>query len=87
MSKGRKIQLMQRTKAEENIAVAAASILARNTFVEKISELECQYQLELPKGASTNVITTAKKFVQLYGLDAIRKVAKVHFRITNHISS
>jgi len=86
MSKGRKIQLMQRTKAEENIAVAAASILARNTFVEKISELELQYQIELPKGASPQVITAAKKFVQQYGFDAIKKVAKVHFKITNQIN-
>lgn len=85
MSKGRKIQLMQKTKAEENIAVAAASILARNTFVEKISELELQYQIELPKGASMQVITAAKKFVQQYGFDAIKKVAKVHFKITNQI--
>jgi len=85
MSKGRKIQLMQRTKAEENIAVAAASIIARNTFVEKISDLEAQYQIELPKGASTQVVVAAKKFAEQYGLDAIKKVAKVHFKVTNQL--
>ena len=86
MSKGRKIQLEQRTKAEENIAVAAASILARNEFVEKINDLECQYQTEFPKGASTQVVAAANIFAQQYGLDAIKKVAKVHFKITNQIN-
>ena len=87
MAKGRQIHLEQRTKAEENIAVAAASILARNEFVAGIRDLESQYQAEFPKGASTQVINAAQNFVKRYGKDAIKEVAKVHFKITNHCIS
>ena len=54
---------MQRHKAEEDIAVAAASILARDEFVKGLAKLEKQFNMELPKGASSAVDAAAKKFV------------------------
>ena len=83
--KGKKIKLIQMHKAEQNIAVAAASILARARFLEKISKLSNDYKIELPKGASQIVITNAKRFVDLHGKESLRKVAKLHFKTTEKV--
>ncbi|MBI4691388.1 MAG: ribonuclease HIII [Nitrospirae bacterium] len=83
--KGRKLNLIQMHRAEENIAVAAASILARARFLQKLSKLSSEYGIELPKGASINVINTAKRIIAGHGKDALRKIAKVHFKTTKEV--
>lgn len=83
--RGRGIRLVQMHKAEQNIAVAAASILARARFLLKLSRLSDEYKIELPKGASGKVIETAKKFIDMHGKEKLRNVAKLHFRITKDI--
>ena len=80
MALGREIELVQRHKAEEDLAVAAASILARDGFVKGLAKLEKEFNLELPKGASSAVDEAAKKFVAGQGADNLAKIAKVHFR-------
>ena len=80
MSLGREIELVQKHKAESDLAVAAASILARNEFVTRLANLEKQYGMAFPKGASAAVDAAAKEFVTKYGADNLRKVAKMHFR-------
>ena len=80
MSLGREIELVQRHRAEEDLAVAAASILARDGFVKGLAKLEKEFNMELPKGASTAVDEAAKKFVAEQGADNLPKIAKVHFR-------
>ncbi len=80
MSLGRSIELVQRHKAEEDIAVAAASILARNEFVTRLASMEKQYETALPKGASAAVDAAAKEFVAKHGAENLGKVAKLHFR-------
>lgn len=80
MSLGREIELIQRHKAEADIAVAAASILARDEFVSRLAKLEQQFGMKLPKGASAAVDAAAKAFVERYGADRLPLVAKVHFR-------
>jgi ribonuclease HIII len=80
MPLGREIELVQRHKAEEDLAVAAASILARDGFVKGLAKLEKEFNLELPKGASSAVDEVAKKFVAERGADNLSKIAKVHFR-------
>ena len=80
MSQGKELQLVQRHKAEEDIAVAAASILARDEFVKGLAKLEKQFQTELPKGAGTNVDVAAKKIVEERGAGELAKVSKLHFR-------
>ncbi len=80
MSAGREIELVQRHKAEEDIAVAAASILARDEFVRGIARLEKQFNMKLPKGASTAVDEAAKKFVAEQGAENLAKISKMHFR-------
>lgn len=80
MNLGRTIELVQRHKAEEDIAVAAASILARNEFVSRLSALCKQFEMTLPKGASAAVDVAAKEFIAKHGVENMPKVAKMHFR-------
>ncbi len=85
MAKGREVTLMQKPRAEEEIAVAAASILARAEFLRRLQELSSKSGVPLPKGASDAVIQAAKKFVQKHGTDALGQVAKLHFRTTQSV--
>jgi ribonuclease HIII len=80
MPLGRSVELVQRHKAEEDLAVAAASILARNEFVVRLRELSKEYEMEFPKGASAAVDAAAKEFVARRGAEALGKVGKMHFR-------
>jgi ribonuclease HIII len=80
MTLGKGFQLVQRHKAEEDLAVAAASILARDEFVKGMAKLEKEFEVKLPKGASAAVDATAKKFVEEHGTDELAKIAKMHFR-------
>jgi ribonuclease HIII len=83
--KGKKINLMQFTKAERYTAVAAASILARNRFNEWFEEREKQDGFKLPKGASKIVDNTLKEIKQKFGADYLTEIAKLHFKTTNKI--
>ena len=83
--KGRTIKIIQRHKGERNIAVAAASILARARFIEKLSNLSEKYDMSFPKGASQKVIGYGKLLVDVYGQVELREVAKVHFKTTSNI--
>jgi len=80
MKAGREIQLVQRHKAEEDIAVAAASILARDEFVKGLAKLEKQFAIKLPKGASAAVDAAAKQLVDERGAESLGAVSKLHFR-------
>jgi ribonuclease HIII len=80
MAQGRELELVQRHKAEEDLAVAAASILARDEFVTRLFKLEKEFGVKLPKGASTAVETAAKELIAKHGAGVLPKVAKTHFR-------
>ena len=78
------IKLVQMPKAESDIAVAAASIIARDIFLQQLEQLSNKYQIQLPKGAS-QVIDAGKQFVKQHGAESLRHVAKLHFRTTTDI--
>lgn len=80
MSLGRDIELVQKHRAEEDLAVAAASILARDEFVTRLGKLEKKFEQALPKGASAAVDAAAKQFVERHGAEGLPQVAKMHFR-------
>lgn len=80
MALGREIELVQRHKAEADLAVAAASILARHEFVSRLEKLGQQFGVTLPKGASAKVDEVAREFVKTRGADKLGQVAKMHFR-------
>jgi ribonuclease HIII len=69
-------------RAEEDPAVAAASILARAEFLTRLHYLSKEAGLELPKGASDLVEAAAVKLVRAKGPDILEKVAKIHFKTT-----
>jgi len=77
---GRKINIEQRPKAESDIAVAAASILAREAFINWLERKGKEMGLRLQRGVSAVVKENARKLVEMNGPDALRTVAKVHFR-------
>ncbi len=85
MEKGRKIKLEQKTQGESYIAVAAASVIARAEFVKRCRELNEKYEIEFPKGASDKVIIKAREFINIYGKDELKGVAKMHFKTVNQI--
>lgn len=87
LEKGQKIKLDQRVRAESNIAVAAASIIARAEYVKRMEELSGRYSLTLPKGASNKVLEQGKAFVKQEGQSALSQVAKLHFKTTQDILS
>jgi ribonuclease HIII len=82
MSKGRAVTLIQKPRAEEEVAVAAASILARAEFLRRLQELGTRHGVTSPKGASDAVVQAAKKFVGKHGENELGRVAKLHFRTT-----
>ena len=80
MNLGRSLELVQRHKAEEDLAVAAASILARHEFVTRLGSLGKKYNMVFPKGASAAVDAAAREFVGKFGAEALTVVSKTHFR-------
>jgi ribonuclease HIII len=82
--KGRQAQFVSRVRAESDIAVAAASILARAEFLRKLEWLGKEFEIKLPKGA-TNVIGTGKQFVAKHGPDKLKCVAKMHFKTSQQV--
>jgi ribonuclease HIII len=85
MSLGRELELVQRHKAEEDVAVAAASILARHEFVSRLAQLGKQFGVPLPKGASAATLAAGRKFVELHGAEKLGQVAKLHFKTTQAV--
>jgi ribonuclease HIII len=83
---GRRIDIEQRTKAESDIAVAAASILARDGFINWLERRGKELGLRLDRGVSGNVKEIAKKLVEINGAQVLREVAKVHFRTAHEIA-
>lgn len=76
------INLTQRTHAEEDLVVAAASILARDAFVKGIEKLAAEYGVKLPKGASAGTVAAGRAFVSKHGQEMLGNVAKLHFKTT-----
>ena len=85
MEEGRQLKLVQMHKAESDLAVAAASILARDSFVQRLASLGQEFDLELPKGASSKVDAAGAAFLKKHGMAKLGQTAKLHFRTTQKI--
>jgi len=85
MKKGKTIELIQKTKAEEDLAVAAASILARAEFLKRLYFLSKEVGVELAKGSSPLAEEAGVKLVELKGVQVLDQVAKKHFKLTPRI--
>ncbi|MEQ1844469.1 MAG: ribonuclease HIII [Nitrospira sp.] len=82
MPRGRTIKLTQLPKGERYIAVAAASILARDKFLSHLEKLSREQGINLPKGASDAVVSVGRNIVREKGEKELRNVAKLHHKTT-----
>jgi ribonuclease HIII len=81
------LHLIQKPNAERNLAVASASIIARSLLDKWFIEAAEQYKMRFPKGASLQVIEAGREFVNRFGFDKLREVAKLHFRTLDYLRS
>ncbi len=86
LERGRGIKLEQRTKAESDLAVAAASILAREAFIDWLEKRGRSLGLKLGRGVSAPIKEAARGLVERDGPEILRQVAKVHFRTAHEIA-
>jgi ribonuclease HIII len=84
---GKQVTLESRVRAEADVAVAAASILARAEFLKRLEQLGVKFGLVLPKGAGPPVLEAGKAFVAKHGEDELANVAKTHFKTTQQVLS
>ena len=80
MTRGRTIKLDQQIRAESDVAVAAASILARDGFLYAMNLLSEELGIELPRGGGGNVKAVGRKLLAQHGPDVFEKCAKLHFK-------
>lgn len=74
------------TKAESKYpAVAVSSIIARYSFLVKMSALSKNIGKLVPKGAGENVDVFGKEIVNKYGEEKLKEIAKWHFANTKKI--
>jgi ribonuclease HIII len=86
MRHGKTIRIEQRTKAESDVAVAAASILAREAFIGWLERKGKELGLRLGRGVSAEIKKTAAAIVEKHGAEVLSQVAKVHFRTAHEIA-
>lgn len=79
---GVKLPVEIRPRAEDNPAVAAASVLARAEFLLGLKDLGSEHGVELPKGAGPPVEAVARRLFREGGRGALAAVAKIHFKTT-----
>lgn len=82
---GTNIRLVQRPRGEEILAVAAASVIAREQFLLGLAALSEEWAIDLCKGAGDPTDRAARRFVALHGFAKLGAVAKLHFRTTQKI--
>jgi ribonuclease HIII len=78
------VRLEVRQRAEDDAAVAAASILARARQLEEMDRLSERVGFPLPRG-STEVIEAGRRVVREAGEEGLDDVAKTSFGITAQI--
>jgi len=84
MERGRKVRVDEHPRAERDLAVAAASVVAREAFLDGLDRLSREAGVDLPKGA-THVVAAAKQVVRQGGRELLGRVAKLHFKTTAQV--
>ena len=78
------VRLVVRPRAEDDVAVAAASVMARARYLEEMEALSEEMGLDLPRGA-THVLGAARRVVEERGEEGRAEVAKIHFATTARV--
>ncbi|HEY9287008.1 MAG TPA: ribonuclease HIII [Candidatus Dormibacteraeota bacterium] len=79
------IPVVQMHRAEADVGVAAASILARDAFLRWLAQASSRLGVTLPKGASPKVIEVARRLVADRGADGLKEYAKVSFKTMDKV--
>jgi ribonuclease HIII len=87
LERGRQIELVQHPRAEVHPVVAAASLVARAEFLDRLARLGTHFGMPLPKGAGPPVLVAGKAFVARHGVEALAQAAKLHFRTTQQLGA
>ena len=77
--------LFQTPRAERDVVVAAASIMARAGFLQGLDRLSAQAGVRLPKGASAQVDAAGRELVKRLGPGSLVQYAKRHFKNTERV--
>ncbi len=77
------ISIVEFNKAESDIFVATASILARYFFLKAMSDMDVRYKFTFPKGAGAPVQRAISDFVTQYSTERLKEVSKTHFKMKN----
>ena len=72
--------LNMKVRGESNPAVAAASIIARQAYMDSLAELSRQYAVDLSPGSGASADRALQRLVDIHGPPVLRKTAKLHFR-------
>jgi len=78
------VRLEVRTRAENDAAVASASIVARARQLDEIDRLSARVGFGLPLGA-THVLEAGRMVVRELGEEGLAEVAKIHFATTRRV--
>lgn len=79
------LDLTQGHRGESDPVIAAASILARDAFLQGLVTLESIYGITFPKGAANHVKETARSFIKRHSLESLPAVAKMHFKTVREL--
>jgi ribonuclease HIII len=80
------IVLEQRPRAESDIAVAAASIIARAEFVLAMKDYTAKAGIDIPLGTSAaEVKNIGMQIYRRWGKPGLERIAKMHFKTIQEI--
>jgi ribonuclease HIII len=79
--------LRQRTRAEDDPVVAAASVVARAVYIREMRTLGGRCGIPLAKGVNATVHDQGRQLLQTIGLDRLGEFAKMHFRTAHNIQN
>jgi ribonuclease HIII len=84
-TQARQLTVVAMPRAEANVAVAAASILARDKYLQWLSDTGFKLKTKIPKGASVEVENAAREIVRRFGAEKLDDLVKLHFRTTQRV--
>jgi len=85
-AEGCPIVLEQRPQGESDLAVAAASVVARAAFIAAIEAYSRQFGLNIPLGASDSQVKEVGRYIyRRWGRPGLEQVAKMHFKTVREI--
>jgi ribonuclease HIII len=80
------MKVLQRPRAEQDIAVASASVLARAAFLQALQQMAPEAGIgRIPKGGGEAATNAARRLVQKQGMEVLERFVKLHFANTKKL--